>query len=134
MFTDLTHVTILVDDQDEALDYYTNTLGFEARDDSVLGEGMRWLTVAPPNADRQLVLVAADTPEKQARVGSQVADHVAVVVETDDCVAEYERLRENGVEFHGEPEAAQWGVSAVFEDLYGNVFNLVEPAEHGEMA
>ena len=134
MFTDLTHVTILVDDQDEALDYYTNTLGFEPRDDSTFGEGTRWVTVAPPNADRQLVLVAADTPEKQERVGSQVADHVAVVVETDDCVAEYERLRENGVEFHGEPEAAPWGVSAVFEDLYGNVFNLVEPAEHGEPA
>ena len=71
----------------------------------------------------------ADTPEKRERVGSQVADHVNLVFATDDFDAEHERLREAGVEFHGEPMENPWGTEAVFEDPYGNVHDLMEPAE-----
>jgi catechol 2,3-dioxygenase-like lactoylglutathione lyase family enzyme len=133
MLTDITHVTLLVDDQDEALEFYTGTLGLVVRDDVEMEEeGMegRWLTVSPSDAEfPQIALAAADTAEKRERVGSQVADHVNLVFATDDFDAEYERLREAGVEFHGEPTNNPWGTEAVFEDPYGNVHDLMEPAE-----
>lgn len=135
MFTDISHVMIVVDDQDEALDYYTETLGFELRDDIPYdddGNDMRWVTVAPSDSERQFVLGEADTEDKQACVGSQVGDGVVAVVQTDDCVATYEQLTERGVTFHGEPVEEQWGISAVFEDLYGNVFNMIGPSPDAE--
>lgn len=128
MLTGITHVTVLVDDQDDALAFYTDALGMEVRDDETMEEGVRWLTVAPPGTDYpQLTLVEADTPGKRERVGSQVADHVAVVFTTDDCRGDFERLSERGVEFHGEPGEEPWGVEVTFEDPHGNVFDLLEP-------
>jgi catechol 2,3-dioxygenase-like lactoylglutathione lyase family enzyme len=133
MLTDITHVTLLVDDQDEALEFYTETLGLVVRDDVEIDEeGMegRWLTVSPSDSEfPQIALVEADTAERRERVGSQVADYVNLVFATDDFDAEYERLREAGVEFHGERMENPWGTEAVFEDLYGNVHDLMEPAE-----
>lgn len=135
MFTDVSVVTILVEDQEEALDYYTNTLGFVRTEDVEMEDGGRWVTVAPPgNEQVHLTLVEADTPEKRERVGSQVADHVAVVFETDDCRGTYEELSARGVEFHGEPTERPWGTEVVFEDIYGNVFDLLEFGEMPEAA
>ena len=132
MLTDITHVTLLVDDQDEALEFYTETLGLVVRDDVAMEEeGMegRWLTVSPSDREfPQIALTEADTAEKRERVGSQVADGVNLVFATDDFDAEYERLRAVGVEFHGEPMNNPWGTEAVFEDPYGNVHDLLEPA------
>jgi predicted enzyme related to lactoylglutathione lyase len=116
-----------VKDQDEALRWYTGTLGFEKRADQVFGPGMRWLTVAPKDQEEvEIVLVLADTPEKQARIGSQAADHVFLVVQTDNCGQEYERLQSRGVKFLSPPVEQPWGVEAVFEDLYGNRVDLLE--------
>ncbi|MEJ2559756.1 MAG: VOC family protein [Anaerolineae bacterium] len=127
MLTKLTRLTILVKDQDEALRWYTRTLGFEKRADQVFGPGMRWLTVAPKDQEEvEIVLVSADTPEKQARIGSQAADHVFLVVQTDNCGQEYERLQSRGVKFLSPPAEQPWGVEAVFEDLYGNRMDLLE--------
>lgn len=132
MITGTSVLTILVDDQDEALEYYTGTLGFEAVDDVEMENGQRWVTVAPAgNPAPMLNLVPADTEEKRERVGNQAGDHVAVVFETDDCRGTYEQLREKGVTFHGAPTERQWGTEVVFEDLYGNVFDLVEPPQMG---
>jgi predicted enzyme related to lactoylglutathione lyase len=83
----------------------------------------------PTRRSRGVALVPADTDEKRARVGSQVGDHVAFVLGSDDCHADYDRLRERGVAFHGEPETVPWGVHAVFEDCYGTVFDLEEASE-----
>ena len=133
MLTDITHVTLLVDDQDEALEFYTGTLGLVVRDDVEMEEeGMegRWLTVSPVDGEfPQVALLAADSPAARERVGSQVADQVNLVFATDDFDAEYDRLREAGVAFHGEPTNNPWGTEAVFEDPYGNVHDLMEPAE-----
>lgn len=127
MITKLTRITILVKDQDEALRWYTRTLGFEKRADQVFGPGMRWLTVAPKDQEEvEIVLVPADTSEKQARIGSQAADHVFLVVQTDNCGQEYERLQSHGVKFLSSPAEQPWGVEAVFEDLYGNRMDLLE--------
>ena len=123
------HVTILVNDFDEALDFYKTKLGFEVRADDSFGEGQRWVSVAPsPEAELAIVFVLADTDEKRERVGSQVADHVFLVLETEDVQQDFERLRAAGVEFHGEPRQMPWGAEVVFEDLYGNVIDLLQPA------
>lgn len=131
--TGLTHATVLVDDQDEALAFYRDALGFAVRDDDEIPGGDRWLTVSAPDEEfPQLTLVEADTDEKRDRVGSQVADHVAFVLTTDDCRGTYETLRERGVAFHGEPRAVPWGIEVTFEDPYGNVFDLLEVAPGGQ--
>jgi catechol 2,3-dioxygenase-like lactoylglutathione lyase family enzyme len=130
----ISHLTILVDDQDEAHTFYTETLGFETRSDDGMemdGERSRWLVVAPPGSDVALTLVAADTDAKRDVVGRQAGDHVLAVLTTDDCRGEFERLSARGVEFHGEPQEQPWGVEVTFEDLYGNVFDLLEPAGMG---
>ncbi|MFD1512134.1 VOC family protein [Halomarina rubra] len=135
MIGELSHVTLLVDDLDEALAYYTDVLGFHERDDVDMGEMGRWLTVSPGAQELpQFSLMEPETDEQRERVGAQVPGYVAFVLGTDDCRAEYDRLREAGVEFHGEPEDNPWGVEARFEDRYGNVFDLVEPHEMDEEA
>lgn len=129
--TRLTHVTVLVADQDEALDFYTDKLGFEKRADEQFGENARWVTVAPgPEADVEIVL-QEPTPEFHGDATETLTERVGEgttwVLETDDCRATCEELESRGVEITSPPEQAPWGVSAVFVDLYGNPYNLVEP-------
>ncbi|GIQ71349.1 hypothetical protein XYCOK13_41730 [Xylanibacillus composti] len=124
------HLTILVHDYDEAIAFYTEKAGFALLADNAFGEGMRWVAVAPSaDSDTAIVFVQADTEEKRQRVGSQAADHVFLVVETDDCYRDYEQMKARGVTFHGEPSEVPWGVEVVFEDLYGNRLDLLQPRE-----
>jgi catechol 2,3-dioxygenase-like lactoylglutathione lyase family enzyme len=129
MIFKVTHITILVRDEDEALRFYTQKLGFLVAADFPMEGGGRWLTVkAPQQTDLELVLMKADTPEKLAAVGKQAAGHVLFVVSTDDCRKEYERLKAAGVKTVGEPDQQPWGLGAMFEDLYGNLFYLLQPS------
>lgn len=122
-------VTILVKNYDEALEFYTNKLGFIKKSDQSFGNGLRWLTVAPSDqSDIEIVFVEADTPEKRERIGSQVADHVFLTLETDDCYRDYKQMEEKGVHFHGEPVEQFYGTEVVFRDLYGNRFDLIQVA------
>lgn len=121
------HVTILVNDYDEAIDFYTSKAGFALLADNAFGNGMRWVSIAPStDGGAAIVLVKADTDEKRARVGNQVSDHVNIVIQTDDCRGDYERMRAAGVRFFGQPVEVPWGVEVVFEDLYGNRFDLLQ--------
>jgi catechol 2,3-dioxygenase-like lactoylglutathione lyase family enzyme len=121
------HITILVNDYDEAIDYYTNSLGFTLITDHSFGEGMRWVTVAPSKQhETAIVFVEAETEDKMDRVGSQAAKHVFLVIETDDCIRDYTIMKEKGVTFLGEPKDMPWGIEVVFEDLYGNRFDLLQ--------
>lgn len=123
----LGHVTILVKDYDEAIDFYTKRAGFVLLTDNAFGGGMRWVTVAPSNdSETAIVFVEADTAEKAARVGNQAAGHVFLVVQTDDCYRDYETMKSNGVKFLGEPTEVPWGIEVVFEDLYGNRLDLLQ--------
>jgi len=123
----LGHVTILVKNYDEALDFYTKKAGFVLLTDNAFGGGMRWVTVSPSNdSETAIVLVEADTVEKAARVGNQAANHVFLVVQTDDCYRDYETMKSNGVKFLGEPKEVPWGIEVVFEDLYGNRLDLLQ--------
>jgi catechol 2,3-dioxygenase-like lactoylglutathione lyase family enzyme len=121
------HITILVNDYDEAIDFYTNTLGFTLITDNSFGEGMRWVTVAPSKQNETaIVFVKADTDEKKQLVGSQAAQRVFLVIETDDFFRDYSLMKEQGVTFLGEPNEMPWGIEVVFEDLYGNRFDLLQ--------
>jgi predicted enzyme related to lactoylglutathione lyase len=134
MITRLIRVTILVRDQDEALQFYTEKLGLEKRDDISFGPGARWLTVAPQGQrDIQIVLQKPEPAfhgeQGAADMLSYVGHGTTWVFETDDCRAEYETLRARGVTFQHPPTDEPYGVEAVFEDIYGNSFSLLQPRE-----
>jgi catechol 2,3-dioxygenase-like lactoylglutathione lyase family enzyme len=120
------HITLLVKDQDEAVNFYVEKLGFQKRTDVSFGEDMRWVTVSPSQTDVELTLIVADSPEKFAAIGKQAADHVFFTLETDDCQRDFEAMSAKGVKFYGEPQKQPYGIEVVFEDLYGNLFDLVQ--------
>lgn len=117
-FDKLSTVTIAVRDQDEALQWYTGMLGFEKRMDQ-RGEGFRWLTVAPPQQGEVEFLLASWFPDR-------VGKNATWVLSTRDCKGGYEELKGKGVEFEHGPEVRPWGIEAVFVDLYGNKYALMQ--------
>lgn len=124
MLDKLSVVTILVRDQDEALKYYTETLGLEKMDDATFG-GDRWVTVVPPGQrDLQIFLCKADG------FGMNMMDQVGKTPSwafgTSNCQETYETLKARGVEFTEAPTKQPWGIQATFQDLYGNKFAVVQ--------
>jgi len=113
-------VKLFVDDQDEALDFYTNKLGFEVVEDGKL-DNHRWLLVRlPDNKEFCINLDAAMTDEQKALVGRQAADLPLFSIETDDCLRDHKTLKERGVQFEGEPEVRPYGTGVLMKDLHGN--------------
>jgi catechol 2,3-dioxygenase-like lactoylglutathione lyase family enzyme len=121
------HITLLVRDFDEALFFYIEKMGFQkCRDDNV-GEDMRWVTVSPKDQpDLELTFVLANTEDKLKALGKQAGDHVLMTLLTDDCKRDYLAMKAKGVNFYGEPAKQMYGVDVVFEDLYGNLYDLVQ--------
>jgi uncharacterized protein (TIGR03083 family) len=133
MITNLIRVTILVRDQDEALKFYTDTLGLEKREDATFGPGMRWLTVAPKGQQGIEIVLQQPHPgmhgeENAAQMQELVGRGTTWVFACDDCRTTYAELRGRGVEFQSEPREQPYGIEAVFVDLYGNSFSLLQPA------
>ena len=121
------HITLLVEDFDEALSFYVEKLGFAKRQDTKFWGDNRWVTVSPKDQpEPELTFVLADTVEKKAAVGKQAGDHVFMTLQTDDCRRDYQIMKDKGVKFYGEPTDQMWGVEVVFEDLYGNLYDLVQ--------
>jgi catechol 2,3-dioxygenase-like lactoylglutathione lyase family enzyme len=120
---------IVVRDYDEALRFYEETLGFELVEDTFLPEEQkRWVVVSPPGAEEsRLLLARAASPEQAARVGNQTGGRVSFFLYTDDCWRDYATYRERGVVFVREPKTEAYGTVAVFRDLYGNLWDLLEP-------
>jgi catechol 2,3-dioxygenase-like lactoylglutathione lyase family enzyme len=128
----LAHVTLLVRDYDEAVAFFTDSLGFRVAEDSPLPGGKRWVVVAPPGSrGASLLLAQAGTPEQLALVGQQGAGRVFLVLHTDDFWRDYRLMHAAGVRFHEAPRRESYGSVAVFEDLYGNKWDLLEPADTG---
>ena len=124
MIQKLTHITILVKDQDQALKFYTEKLGFEMHTD-VDFNGMRWLTVCPAGQkDMEFCLMKAATQEDLAQVGKQGGSFGIGCLSTNDCQKTYEELKAKGIEFVGEPKKESWGIGVILKDLYGNTFYL----------
>ena len=121
-------ISVLVLDQDEAIDFYTNKLGFELVEDRSFGES-RWVTVALPNHhDVTLALELAASPGDKDLVGRQAGSHALMGLDTSDCQADYRRMKSRGVTFLGEPQSGPWGTGVQLEDLYGNkLFLSQEP-------
>jgi predicted enzyme related to lactoylglutathione lyase len=134
MIKRLSHVTILVKDIDEALDFYTNKLGLVKVTDNSFGPGERWVTVAPKGQkDIEIVLQKPSPAMHGEKVAKQMLKQVGKaptwVFQVDDCRKACDKLRKKGVEIVREPEALPYGVEAVFVDLYGNSFVLMERHE-----
>jgi catechol 2,3-dioxygenase-like lactoylglutathione lyase family enzyme len=121
-------VTIVVDDYDDAIAFYVGALGFELREDSVLTAEKRWVVVVPPGGhETGLLLAKASTGAQRMRIGDQTGGRVGFFLHTDDFTVAYEKMRAAGVRFVTEPRAEPYGRVAVFEDLYGNCWDLIEP-------
>ncbi len=121
------YVALLVRDYDEALAFYTGVLGFDLIEDTALGGGKRWVLVAPPGAaGTYLLLAKATTPEQAARIGDQTGGRVFLFLRTNDFWRDYHALRARGLQFTEEPRRESYGMVAVFVDLYGNRWDLLE--------
>lgn len=121
-------VAIVVRDYDEALSFYVDVLGFDLVEDTAIpSQGKRWVVVSPGASGARVLLAKASSGDQLSRVGSQTGGRVFLFLYTDDCLGDYARLRAKGVRFVREPESQPHGVVAVFADLYGNLWDLVEP-------
>jgi predicted enzyme related to lactoylglutathione lyase len=127
MITKITHMTLFVHDQDEALRFYTEKIGFKIHTDAKFDE-LRWLTLhAPEQPDFELVLFLATTDAEKAMVGKQGAQKPFLTLETNDCVKDFERLEKAGVVMLEPPKVQPWGTAAACLDLYENVIYMCQP-------
>ncbi len=121
-------LALLVRDYDEAIHYYTQILGFQLVADTPMPEGKRWVLVAPPGSSGpQLLLAKAKGPRQVARVGDQTGGRVFLFLHTDDFWRDYRRMQSLDVHFNEQPRQEEYGTVVVFEDLYGNKWDLVQP-------
>jgi catechol 2,3-dioxygenase-like lactoylglutathione lyase family enzyme len=121
-------VALVVADYDEAIIWYTQKLGFRLVQDVDLGGGKRWVTVSPAkDAGAQLLLARADGDDQRSHIGDQTGGRVFLFLETDDFSRDHEAMLARGVEFREEPRREAYGTVAVFADLYGNLWDLIEP-------
>ncbi|HEX7816718.1 VOC family protein [Dyella sp.] len=121
-------VALLVADYDQAIAWYTGKLGFELVADTDLGGGKRWVLLSPPGArETRLLLAKADGEQQAANIGQQAGGRVWLFLHTDDFQRDWQRMRERGVHFREEPRHEAYGSVAVFEDLYGNAWDLIQP-------
>ena len=123
----LAHIALVVRDYDEAIQFYTETLGFDLIEDTQLSDTKRWVIVAPKGSDGcNLLLAKAATEEQMSRVGNQTGGRVFLFLHTDNLQRDYEALQSKGVTFVRTPATEAWGTVAVFKDLYGNLWDLVQ--------
>jgi len=126
----IAHIALVVNDYDEAIQFYTQKLGFSLVEDTQLSEAKRWVLVAPPGANGTCLLLAKAADERQQEsVGNQSGGRVFLFLFTDDFWRDYTRMVQVGVRFVRPPKEEGYGRVAVFEDLYGNLWDLVEPNE-----
>jgi len=127
MAQSISYVALVVRDYDQAIAYFTGTLGFELVEDTPLGNGKRWVLVSPPGSNgTHLLLARAATPEQASRVGNQTGGRVFLFLHTDDFWRDYRVMQEREVKFVRPPKEEDYGTVAVFEDLYGNKWDLLQ--------
>jgi catechol 2,3-dioxygenase-like lactoylglutathione lyase family enzyme len=120
-------VSVLVDDYDRAKEFYCGVLGFETVSDDPLPEGKRWVVVKPPGGEGAALLLArAEGPAQQAVIGNQAAGRVGFFLKTDDFARDHAAFIDGGVRFIEEPRVEAYGTVAVFADLYGNLWDLIQ--------
>ena len=126
----IVRIALMVRDYDEALTFYTEKLGFEVLSDAALSEDKRWVEICPPNSRGTAIVLSKATDAQQAAfVGNQAPGRVLLFLGTDDFHRDYARMKAAGVEFESEPAVHEYGTVAVFKDLYGNLWDLIEFTE-----
>ncbi|HEX6848696.1 MAG TPA: VOC family protein [Chitinophagaceae bacterium] len=126
----LAHITIVVDDYDEAIKFYTEKLHFALVEDTMLSETKRWVLVRPKGSNECCLLLAkAATEEQKSRVGNQTGGRVFLFLHTDDFERDYQNLLKHNIEIVRQPQQEVYGTVAVFRDLYGNLWDLIEPSQ-----
>ena len=124
----ISQLSLLVSDYDEAINFYVKKLGFEIIEDTVLDATKRWVLIAPKNSSGPCLLLAkAANDEQKSRIGNQTGGRVFLFLHTDDLQRDYKNMLANNIIFIREPVVEKWGAVAVFKDLYGNLWDLIEP-------
>jgi predicted enzyme related to lactoylglutathione lyase len=124
----IAHIALLVDEYNTAIEFYTKKLNFTLLEDTPLNDTKRWVVVSPPGSqDCSLLLAKASNDEQLSRIGNQTGGRVFLFLHTDNIVKDYENLLKNEVKIVREPKTEPYGTVAVFEDLYGNQWDLIEP-------
>jgi catechol 2,3-dioxygenase-like lactoylglutathione lyase family enzyme len=123
----IAHIALVVDDYDEAIKFYTEKLQFTLLEDTVLSETKRWVLVAPKDSQGCSLLLAKGVGDQQrSRIGNQTGGRVFLFLQTDDFWRDYKNLQSQGINFVREPKTEDYGTVAVFADLYGNLWDLIE--------
>ena len=126
MYQRLMHIALVVADYDEAINWYTQKLGFHLIEDTTLSDVKRWVLVQPPGEGScQLLLAKAATEEQKSRVGNQTGGRVFLFLHTDDFERDHENLLQKGITIVRGPSEEEYGKVLVFEDLYGNLWDLI---------
>ena len=124
----LIHITLLVDNYDKAIDFYTQKLNFKLVEDTVLSETKRWVLISPSGSEGCCLLLAkASNEEQQIRIGNQTGGRVFLFLQTDDFTRDFENLKSKGVSIVRDPRIENYGTVAVFADLYGNLWDMIGP-------
>jgi catechol 2,3-dioxygenase-like lactoylglutathione lyase family enzyme len=124
----IAHIALVVDDYDDAIAFYTKKLDFQLLEDTKLSDEKRWVMVAPKGAKECCLLLAKAANERQAKfVGDQTGGRVFLFLFTDNFSRDYEKLKNREIKFVRPPQDFEYGTVAVFEDLYGNMWDLIEP-------
>jgi len=126
----LAHIAIVVNDYDEAIKFYTEKLCFDLIEDAQLSETKRWVLVRPKGSNECCLLLAkAANEEQRNRVGNQTGGRVFLFLHTDNFERDYQNLLNHQIEIVRQPQREEYGTVAVFKDLYGNLWDMIEPAE-----
>jgi len=126
----IAHIALVVKDYDEAIEFYTQKLDFTLLEDTKIDEKKRWVMIAPPGAKECSLLLAKAANERQTEsVGNQTGGRVGFFLFTDDFWRDYHRMIERGIRFIRQPNEFEYGTVAVFEDLYGNLWDFIQPNE-----
>lgn len=129
----IAHIALVVDDYDKAINFYVNKLDFILLEDTKLSEEKRWVMVAPNGAKEcSLLLAKAANPNQAKSIGNQTGGRVFLFLFTDDFETDYQKLKSRNINFVRPPQDFEYGKVAVFEDLYGNLWDLIEPNQNNK--
>ena len=130
MKQNLTHIAIVVDDYDKAIEFYIQKLHFNLIEDTIFPDTKRWVLGRPKGANEcSLLLAKGENDEQKSRIGNQTGGRVFLFLNTDNFERDYQNLIDNKIKIVREPRFEEYGTVAVFEDLYGNKWDLIEPKE-----
>ena len=123
----IAHIALVVEDYDDAIEFYTKKLNFILLEDTPLSETKRWVLVSPPGVSgRSLLLAKGVGDEQKSRIGNQTGGRVFLFLKTDDFWRDYQSMQDKGIKFTREPNTEEYGTVAVFADLYGNLWDLIQ--------